>query len=130
MTTARLYVDGEAWEISGNVTDSFLPYSNTIEASRSGRVYATTEARARLVTVENIMADLDEFADVVAFFESCAASTTRFNVTVAFGEDCADGFTEYHYTGCLVSGEPEYSLFERRITSFEFAYEARVIKES
>ena len=42
MAIARLYIDGEAWEIMGNVVDSFLPYSNTVEASRSGKIYATT----------------------------------------------------------------------------------------
>lgn len=130
MSTARLYVEGESWEIMGNVTDSFLPYENSLEASRSGKIYATTEAKVRTVEVDEIKIDLTEFADIVAFFESCKASTTRFSVTVAIGEECDEGFIEYIYTNCLIQGTPEFSLFERKVENFEFGYEARTIKES
>lgn len=130
MATARLYVDGEGWEIVGNITDNFLPYTNTLEASRSGRIYATTEPKPRTVTVDDIKVELDEFEDVVDFLESCKASNNRFAMTVAIGEDCDDGFMEYHYIGCLISGDPSFSLFERKISGFEVGYEQRIIKEN
>lgn len=128
MAIARLYVDGESWEIMGNVVDNFLPYSNTIEASRAGRIYATSEAKVKTLSVDDVKLDITEFPDIVEFFESCTASTNRFNVTVAIGEDCSEGFVEYHYTGCLIQGEPEFSLFEKKISGFEVAYETRIVK--
>lgn len=128
MATARLYVDGEAWEISGDVTDSFLPYENTLEASRSGKIYATTEARARTVSIDNIFCQLDEFNDIVKWFESCTASTNGFAVTIVIGEDCEEP-VEYIYTGCLISGTPEFSLFNKKIESFEFGYSGRTVKK-
>lgn len=128
MAIARLYVDGESWEISGDVKDSFIPYENSLEASRSGKIYATTEARARTVSVDTIFCQLDEISDIVKFFESCTASTNGFTVTVAIGEDCAEPY-EVIYTGCLISGTPEYSLFNKKIESFEFGYSNRTIKK-
>lgn len=130
MSTARLYVEGESWEIMGNVTDSFLSYENTLEASRSGKVYGSTEAKVKTVSVDEIKVNLDEFEEIVAFFDSCKASTNYFSVTVAIGEDCDDGFFEYVYTNCLVQGSPEFSLFEKKIENFEFGYESRTVKTS
>lgn len=128
MATARLYVDGQSWEISGEVKDSFLPYENTLEASRSGKIYATTEARARMVTVDTIYCQVDEFDDIVKFFESCKASTNGFTVTVAIGEDCQEPY-EVIYTGCLINGTPEFSMFSKKIESFEFGYSGRTVKK-
>lgn len=132
MALARLYVDGQTWEIMGNVTDSFLPYTNTVEASRSGKIYATTESRVRTVAVDDVKLNIDEFDEIQAYFTTCGSK--RFNVTVAINEDCgpgtigAEGLIEYHYINCLLQGEPEFSLFERKIGNFEFAYEARFIR--
>lgn len=134
MALARLYVDGEPWEIMGNVTDSFLPYSNKVEASRSGKIYATTESRVRTVKVDDVKLNIDEFDAIQAYFSTCGSK--RFNVSVALNEDCALGAVgaeeamEYHYINCLLQGEPEFSLFERKIGNFEFAYEARVINDA
>ena len=89
MAIARLYIDGEAFEIMGNVTDSFLPYSNTIEASRSGKIYATTEARVRTVKVDDVKLDISEFDEIQSFFSNCGSK--RFNMTVAINEDCGPG---------------------------------------
>jgi len=133
MAIARLYIDGEAWEIMGNVVDSFLPYSNTVEASRSGKIYATTESRVRTVKVDDVKLDISEFDAIQQFFTGCGSK--RFNVTVAINEDCApglagpDGYIEYHYVNCLLQGEPEFSLFERTVKNFEFGYEARIIRQ-
>lgn len=129
MAIARLYVDGEPWEIMGNVTDNFLGYSNTVEASRTGRPYVTTESKVRTVAVDTVKLDIREFDQIVEFFDTCSAK--RFNVTVAFNEDCpddADGFTEYHYVNCVLQGEPEFSPFERALSNFEFAYETRIVQ--
>lgn len=128
MAIARLYVDGESWEISGEVKDSFLPYENSLEASRSGKLYANTESRARMVTVDTIYCQLDEFEEIVKFFESCNASTNGFTVTVAVGEDCQEPY-EIIYTGCLINGTPEFSMFSKKIESFEFGYSGRAIKK-
>lgn len=128
MATARIYVDGESWEISGDVKDSFLPYENSLEASRSGKVYATTEAKVRTVSVDTIFCQLDEFDDIVKWFESCEASTNGFTVTIAIGEDCQEPY-EYIYTGCLLNGAPEFSLFNKKIESFEFGYSNRTVKK-
>ncbi len=125
---ARLYVDGESWEIMGNVVDNFLPYSNTLNPSRGGKIYATTEAKVRTVTVDEIKLELNEFDDIVKFFESCQASTNKFSVTVSIAEECKDGAMEYIYTNCLIQGEPNFSLFEKKIDGFEFGYENRIIK--
>lgn len=128
MAIARLYVDGESWEISGDVKDSFLPYENSLEASRSGKIYATTEARARTVSVDTIFCQLEEFDQIVKFLEGCNASTNGFTVTVAIGEDCTEPY-EVIYTGCLISGTPEFSPFNKKIESFEFGYSNRTIKK-
>ena len=90
MTTARLYVDGETWEIMGNVVDSFLPFTNSLSASRSGKLYANTEAKPKMVKVDEIKVTPDEFLLVEDFFKACAGK--RFNLTIAYGEDCDDGF--------------------------------------
>ena len=71
MAIARIFVDGEAWEIMGNVQDNFLPYTNEVNASRSGRIFATTESKARMLKVDTIKATPAEFPDVIAFFETC-----------------------------------------------------------
>lgn len=128
MAIARLYVDGESWEISGDVKDSFLPYENSLEASRSGKIYATTEARARTVSVDTIFCQLEEFDQIVKFLEGCNASTNGFTVTVAIGEDCQEPY-EVIYTGCLISGTPEFSPFNKKIESFEFGYSNRTVKK-
>ena len=131
MALARIYVDGEPWEIMGNVTDSFLPYTNSVESSRSGRIYATTESRVRTVSVDDVKLNIDEFDEIQNYFTTCGSK--RFNVSVAINEDCpggidgSEGAIEYHYISCVLQGEPEFSLFERKIGNFEFAYEARYI---
>lgn len=133
MAIARVYIDGEPWEIMGNVVDSFLPYTNSVEASRSGRNYATTESRVRTLAIDDVKLDISEFENIQLFFTGCGSK--RFNVTVAINEDCgpglagADGYIEYHYINCLLQGEPEFSLFERKIGNFEVAYEARIIRQ-
>lgn len=124
MSIARFYVDGESWEIMGNVADSFLPYTNSLEASRSGRVYATTETKVKTLKVDEIKAEPDEFQAIADFLSNCASK--RFACTVVFDEDCGEGFTEYHYTNCLLSGEPEFSIFEKKISGFEVGYEQRI----
>lgn len=132
MALARIYVDGEPWEIMGNVTDSFLPYTNTVESSRSGKIYATTESRVRTVSVDDVKLNIDEFDAIQNYFTTCGSK--RFNVSIAINEDCpgaltGDGAIEYIYLNCLLQGEPEFSLFERKIGNFEFAYESRVINK-
>lgn len=124
MARARLYVDGETWEIMGNVVDSFLPYSNSLEASRSGRIFSTTETKVRMLTVDDVKLDVDEFEDIAAFLQECASK--RFSVTVAIDEDCGDGSTEFHYLNCLIQGEPSFSIFEKKISGFEVGYEDRI----
>lgn len=126
MAIARLYVEGQPWEIMGNVVDSFLPYTNTVEASRGGKIYATAESRVRTVAVDDVKLDPSEFDAIQVFFSTC--SSKRFSVTVALDEDCEDGALEYIYLGCLLQGEPEFSLFERKISNFEFGYTQRIIK--
>lgn len=133
MALARLYIDGEPWEIMGNVTDSFLKYSNDLQAARSGRIYPSTESRVPTVSVDSVMSDNDEFPLIEAFFNSC--SGRRFNVTVEFtSDDCGDTVPgviaglEYHYLDCLIQGEPEYSIAERQISNFEFGYTRRVTR--
>lgn len=128
MALARLYIDGEPWEIMGNVVDSFLKYSNDLQASRGGRIYPSTESRVPTVAVDSVMADNDEFPLIAEFFNSC--SGRRFNVMVEFtADDCGGsppvnilGGLEYHYIDCLIQGEPEYSMAERTISNFEFGY--------
>ena len=125
LANGNIFVDGESWEIKGNVTDKFLAYSNTLEASRGGKLYASTETAVKMVSVDEIKLDLNEFEDIAAFFQGCKASSTKFTATVAIADDCDEGSLEYVYTGCLMQGEPEFSFFEKKITGFEFGYEKR-----
>ncbi len=124
MSSAIIYINGEDIEFMGNVTDKFLPYTNTNEVSRSGKVYTTTEAAVRTVTVENLMFEIAAYAEFKTFIAQCGSK--KFNVSMVFDEDCAadlaNGNKTVHYTGCVLQGEPEYSYFERKITGFEFAY--------
>jgi hypothetical protein len=130
MALARLYIDGEPWEVMGNVVDSFLPYTNSVEASRGGRIYASTESRVRTVSVDDVKLDINEFEAIANFFSGCG--NKRFNVTVALNEDCPadleNGYTEYHYVDCLLQGEPEFSIFEKKVSNFEFGYGQRIIR--
>ena len=133
MGLARLYINGEPWEIMGIVVDNFLGYSNDLQAARSGRIYANTESKVKTVAVDSVMADEDEFPLIDDFLNSC--SGRRFNVTVEFTADnCGDVLgglvagLEYHYLDCMIQGEPEYSPAERKISGFEFGYSQRVTR--
>ena len=133
MTIARIYIDGDALEIIGNVTDKFLKYSNELMASRGGRIYASTESKVPTVTVENLMFDNDEYPPFEQFLNSC--SSRRFNCTVEFLNDgCGDAVSaaiaglEYNYIDCIIQGEPEYSFAERKISGFEFGYSRLVTR--
>jgi hypothetical protein len=128
MSISQLIFEGETWEISGNVTDQFIAYTNTVEASRSGKLYTTTESKARMVTVENVMVDPREFTLIKSFFQTCGGR--KFNLTVTKNADCATtdglGQLEYHYLNCVLQGELEFSLFENKVSNFEFAYESSI----
>ena len=133
MAIARLYIDGQNFEIMGNVVDKFSAYNNTLEASRSGKIYATTESTVRIVKVDDVKLDISEFDEIRSFFSTCGSK--RFNVTVSINEDCAsavageDGYIEHHYINCIIQGEPEFSIFERKISNFEFGYESCIIRK-
>lgn len=126
MTLARIYVDGQNWEFMGEVTDKFLPFTNTLAASRSGRIYATSEAKPRMLTVEEIKVNPDEVEEIEAFLIEC--STKRMNITVSLDADCASGEQEFIYLNCLLSGDPEHGMFARKISGFEVGYEDRIVK--
>jgi hypothetical protein len=116
----------------GNIEDDFLPYENKATPSRSGRVYAVTDAKVRTVKVDSVMVDDSEFEAVRDFLSVC--SSRRFTVTVDQGTDCGTiaggGSTRTIYTQCLIQGSPTHSKFERKISGFEFAYTDSVIKTS
>jgi hypothetical protein len=124
MGVSQLQIDGQTWEIMGNITSDFLPYTNTVEASRSGKLFTTSEAKAKTVTVENIMLDPNEFSVIKAYFSQCGSK--RFNVTVSKDQDCGTGSVQHNYINCVLSGEPKYSLFENKMSDFEFAYETHI----
>lgn len=124
MSVARFYVDGENWEIMGNVVDKFLPYTNSLEASRSGRIFSNTETKVRTVSVDDIKLDTSEFEAIESFLVNC--SSKRFNVTLSIDEDCPETAAEFNYLNCIIEGEPEYSPFEKKISNFSFGYEDRV----
>ena len=130
MSSATIYIDGDALSFMGNVTDKFLPYNNTIEAARDGRIFVTSEAAVKTVSVDDLKIDIEEFPAIKQFFSECGSK--KFNVSIVFDEDCAsdlgNGNKTYHYIDCIIQGEPEFSIFERKISNFEFGYSRSFIK--
>jgi hypothetical protein len=124
MANAVVIINGDQIEFMGDITISPLPYTNTAEASRSGRVFTTSEAKPRTLTIEGIKVDLSEIKRFTQFFETCG--TKRFTLTVVIDEDCAEedgGANRYHFVNCVLQGEFEAALFGRSVSGFEVAYE-------
>ena len=131
MSYARFIIDGQDWEFAGDIEDKFLPYSNTLSATRSGRIYSESQPAVRTVTVGDIMADPAEFAIIEDFFKNCGSR--RFVVTIVLGEDCGvdNGSARYIYTGCLIDGDsPTVNMISKKVSDFAFGYEDRTYKTS
>jgi len=124
MASGQVFIDGQPWEIMGNVTDKFTSFINEAEASRSGRVFVKSEAKAKMLSVDSVKVDPQDFEDLVAFFSTCGSR--RFTLTVVLDDDCDDGSLTIDYLNAFLVGEPEFSIFERTISGFEVAYETRV----
>jgi hypothetical protein len=124
MASAQIFIDGQSLEFMGNVTDKFTNFINEAEASRSGRVFVKSEAKAKMLSVDSIKVNPRDFEEFVAFFSTCGSR--RFTLTVVLDDDCDDGSLTIDYLNAFLVGEPENSFFERTISGFEVAYETRV----
>lgn len=125
MAIANVFVDGEPWEIMGNVTDEFLNFTNDVEASRSGRIFVKTESKARKLSIDSVKATPQEYKELFAFLSTCG--TSRFTLTIVLDAECEDTLTRIDYTNAVIMGDPSMSLFEQTVSGFEVAYEACVI---
>lgn len=131
MAFARLIIDGQDWEFAGDIEDKFLGFSNTLSATRSGKVYAESQPSVKTVSVGDIMADPSEFEVIEDFFKTCG--TRKFVVTVVIGEDCdvGNGRARYIYTGAVIDGDsPTINFITKKVSDFSFGYETRTFKSS
>lgn len=126
MTIARIYIEGQPWEIMGNIADSFLGYTNEAMPTRGNRNYIKTTAKTKTLKIDNIMVNPAEQQAFEDYFSSCG--TKRFPLTVVTGEGCdEDEFSqEVIYRQAALEGDPEYSIFDNTITGFQVSYEEKV----
>ncbi len=124
----NMFIDGENWEIKGDVEFDLANFEVKLEASNSGAIYGTKEAVARIVAVDEIKANPKDIPKIIEFLTSCKATTEKFTATLVLGEDCSDSVSEYIFSGCLINGTPKYSISEKKIDGFEFGYEQVTMK--
>lgn len=126
MTAARIYIEGFPWEIMGEITDSFLGYTNEAQPTRGNRNYIKSSAKVKMLKIENIMVDPNEQQAFEDYFANCG--TKQFPLTVVTGEGCDEGVfnQEVIYRNSAIEGEPEYAVFGNAITGFQVSYEQKV----
>ena len=127
MANARLYIKGEGLDFAGSVKDKFRATINETQTARSGVNYPKTVVATKTLSIDDVLTTRKGFIKLVAFLNDC--DNQKFPVTVAFDVACGTGEepSEFIYTGCTLEGEPEYDMFENKITGFVFAYEERQV---
>jgi hypothetical protein len=130
MAIAQVYIDGAAIDFMGNTEDSFLGYTNTVEAARSGNIFVSSEPKAKTLKIDDLKMEPDQFETLSNFLSNCGSKS--FNITLSKNEDCGgslqNAFTEDNYIKCYLTGEPSYSHFENKISGFEVAYQNKITR--
>ncbi len=118
-----MFIEGENWEIKGDVEFDLTHIEQKLEASNSGAIFGTSEATPKIASVDEIKANPKDIPKIIAFFTSCKALSEKFTVTMVFAGECNNGASELIFSGCLINGKPKYSINEKKIDGFEFGFE-------